>query len=74
MSIQTEAMRELAGNNRLIDAGQKADHSDALWYGYEMVNHPTPSDCERWLMTYSSKIGYTTKNEAITKFKELLKS
>jgi hypothetical protein len=50
MSIQTEAMR--AGADRTIHAFQ---HPNGKWSAVELVNHPTPSGCDRWLPSYSDK-------------------
>jgi len=68
MSLQTEAMRQT--DQRIITAGQK--ETGGLWYGLEMVNHPTPSGCERWLITYSDNRGYPTAEEAKQEFSKIL--
>jgi hypothetical protein len=68
MSLLTEMMR--SGAERTVTA-VKGD--DALWRGIELVNHPTPSGCERWLPTYSDKRGWNSSAKAIKEFKRLLK-
>ena len=62
-SIATELMR--AGSQKILTAGQD---KDGMWHGVELVNHPTPSGCDRWLETYSDKRGWTTPEVAIAVF------
>ena len=66
MSIQTEAMRD--GADKSYGVFKENDG----YHGIEYVNHPTPSGCERWLPTYSDKRGWSDKNTAIAKIKEML--
>jgi len=66
MSIQTEAMR--AGAEKAYGAFKQEDG----WHGYEVVNHPTPSGCERWLMTYSDKRAWPDPETAIKEIKKIL--
>lgn len=72
MSIQTEAMRELAGKDQYITAGQHKDTKK--WHGILMLNHPTPSGCERWMMAYSDKRGWDSAKIAVKEFKKVDKS
>ena len=79
MDIQTQAMREMAGPDKMIHAYQgpfyDGDEQDAkLWHGIEYVNHPTPSGCERWLPTISDKRGWPDKETAIVELKKLLQT
>ncbi len=67
MSLQTEAMRATA--QRQVTAWQ---NDDGTWSGVEIVNHPTPSGCERWMPTYSDKRHWPDKETAIREFKALL--
>lgn len=66
MSLQTEAMLEMAGEDAYITAGQH--EKTKQWHGYLMANHPTPSGYERWMMLYSDKRGWPTQKTAITEF------
>lgn len=66
MTLQTEAMREQAGNDQYITAGQHKDTKK--WHGYLMVNHPTPSGCDRWMMAYSDKRGWDSAEKAMDEF------
>jgi hypothetical protein len=66
MSIQTEAMREMAGDQVYITAGQHKETKQ--WHGYMMANHPTPSGCERWMMLYSDKRGWPDHKTAVDEF------
>jgi hypothetical protein len=66
MGLQEEAMRKNA--NKLYGACQDKEG----WYGFEEVNHPTPSGCERWLMTYSDKRRWPDGETAILEIKKAL--
>ena len=65
-SIQSEAMREIAGNDQYITAAKHKDTKE--WHGIFMLNHPTPSGCDRWMMVYSDSRGWDTKKRAIKEF------
>jgi len=67
MSLQTEAMR--ATKDRYITTFQ---HKNGKWSGIEMVNHPTPSGCERWMPTYSDKREWPDSKTAKKEFKKVL--
>ena len=71
MSIQTDSMIASAGDNKEIVALQHKDTGE--WHGVLMVNHPTPSGCERWMLAYSDKRGWPDAETAKSKFRELLK-
>lgn len=66
MSIQTEAMREIAGDDQYITAAQHKE--TGKWHGVLMLNHPTPSGCERWMMAYSDKRGWDSEEIAKKEF------
>jgi hypothetical protein len=59
MSLQTEALR--ATSERQVVAYQ---HPNGNWSASEIVNHPTPSGCERWMPTYSDKREWPTADIA----------
>lgn len=65
MSLQTEAMRFEADRSYSAFKDNNGD-----WHGIEHVNHPTPSGCDRWLMTYSDNRSWPNKKTAIAKIKE----
>jgi hypothetical protein len=67
MSLLTEGMRQT--DERVISAGQLENGN---WAGYEMVNHPSPSGNERWMMTYSDKREWPDKETAIREFTAIL--
>ena len=67
MSLQTEAMR--ATDQRQITAFQ---HQNGKWSAMEIVNHPTPSGCERWMPTYSDKREWPDAETAKREFTALL--
>lgn len=69
MSLQTEAMREQAGDQKYVTAYKDAE---GYWHGVEMVNHPTPSGCERWMPTYSDKRPWPTPELAKEEFEKEL--
>jgi hypothetical protein len=68
MSLQTETMRELAGDQQYITAAQHKNTNQ--WHGILVVNHPTPSGCDRWMVVYSDNRGWDTPSEALDKFVE----
>jgi hypothetical protein len=70
MSIQTEAMRKLADGDEYVTAGQHRETK--LWHGMLMINHPTPSGCDRWMMAYSDSRGWPDEKTAKAEFKKLL--
>lgn len=67
MSLQTEAMR--ATNNRYVTAHKR---DNGKWSGVEMVNHPTPSGCDRWMPSYSDKREWPDAETATKEFKDVL--
>ena len=67
MSLQTEMMR--ATDERKITAFQ---HKNGKWSGMEIVNHPTPSGCERWIPTYSDKREWVDEETAKREFATVL--
>lgn len=67
MSLLTESMR--AGADKIYSAFK----DDYGWHGMEQVNHPTPSGCERWLITYSDKRSWPTEEIAVQEIKKALK-
>lgn len=69
MSLFTEFMRDGA---KKVYGAYKDDAGG--WHGFEEVNHPTPSGCERWLMTYSDNRSWPDSKTAIKKIKELVKN
>jgi len=58
---QTEAMRRMAGDDKVYLAEQRQDG----WHGMEFVNHPFPSGARRMMLTYSDNRGWTTEEKAI---------
>ncbi len=68
MSLQTEAMRQ--GAKKCYGAFKEDDG----WHGFEEVNHPKPSGCERWLMTYSDKRPWPDPKTAIKEIKKMCNS
>lgn len=72
MSIQTEAMRKMAGPDQFVTVGQHRETGQ--WHGMLMVNHPTPSGCERWMVAYSDKRGWPNERTAKAEFRKTLKS
>ena len=43
-----------------------AKHRDTgLYHGVLMLNRPTPSGCDRWMIQTSSDIGFKTNQEAL---------
>jgi hypothetical protein len=44
------------------------------WSGVEMVNHPTPSGCERWMPSYSDKREWPDAETAKREFEAVLPS
>jgi len=69
MSLQAEAMREQAGDEQYITAGQHRETRQ--WHGLLMVNHPTPSGCARWMMLYSDKRGWPDAQTAVDEFAKI---
>jgi hypothetical protein len=65
-SLQTDVMIALAGDDQYITAFQH--EKTHKWHGVLMINHPTPSGCERWMMAYSDKRGWKTPKQAMDKF------
>jgi|APFre7841882654_1041346.scaffolds.fasta_scaffold104282_2 microsomal dipeptidase-like Zn-dependent dipeptidase len=66
MSLQTQWMRNT--KDREIEVCK----DDKGFFCMELVNHPTPSGCERWLPTYSDKRRWPDEATARAKFDELL--
>lgn len=67
MSIQTEAMRDMAGDDgQYITAAQHRETKK--WHGILMINHPTPSGCDRWMMGYSDNRGWDSHKQAVDEF------
>jgi len=47
-------------------------HKNGKWSAMEIVNHPTPSGCERWMPTYSDKREWPDAETAKREFAALL--
>lgn len=70
MSVQTEAMISLAGEDRFVTTAQHQETK--LFHGCLMINHPTPSGCDRWMMAYSDKRGWPDSETAKLEFEKIL--
>jgi hypothetical protein len=68
MSLATEMIRQ-SSIDRIIGTLKGAD---GKWNAYESVNHPTPSGCDRWLITYSDNRGWDDEETAKKEFEYLL--
>lgn len=70
VSPQAHSMVQIAGDDKYITS---ATHKETgKNHGILMVNHPTPSGCERWMMLVSDNRGFDTHEEACEKFKAAL--
>jgi hypothetical protein len=67
MSFQTELMR--ATKERYVTVFK---NKNGTYSGVEMVNHPTPSGCERWMPTYSDTREWPDAETAKTEFEKIL--
>lgn len=70
ITAQTAAMISLAGKDCHVTAGQHRETNK--FHGMLMLNHPTPSGCDRWMTVLTDNRGFDTLEEAQTKFKESL--
>jgi hypothetical protein len=70
ISLQTETMITSAGANKYVAVAQHRETKK--WHGVLMINHPTPSGCERWLMAFSDSRGFEDPNNAIGQFRNIL--
>jgi hypothetical protein len=57
--------------DRYVSAYQR---EPGKWSGVEMVNHPTPSGCERWMPSYSDKREWPDAETAKREFEAVLPS
>ena len=67
MSLSTEFMRST--DQRIVGAGK---NKNGTWSAYELVNHPTPSGCERWMPTYSDNRQWPDEETAKREFEAIL--
>jgi len=67
MGIQEEAMRQT--KDRYVTVFK---NDDGTFSGVELVNHPTPSGCERWLPTYSDSRHWPDAETAKKEFEAIL--
>jgi len=65
-SLQSQAMEAQAGDQKYITHGQHPKTNKH--HGVLMINHPTPSGCERWMMLYSDQRGWETGRRAVAEF------
>lgn len=65
-------MRALAGPDQYVTAGQHKETKQ--WHGVLMVNHPTPSGCARFMMSYSDQRGWPDEATAKKEFEKALKA
>ncbi len=70
MDLQTAAMLEQAGTDRLIEVGKHK--KTGLYHGMLFVNHPTPSGSKRYLLALSDNRGWPDKHTAKVEFEKSL--